>query len=204
MRYRPEHKDTTRRRILGKAGSLFRRHGYHGVGIDRIMAASRLTRGGFYGYFRSKADLLAQVLAGEHGFNAMMRRRTGDSRDELTAEALELVEGYLGLANRTTVGRGCMLAALSVDVARAGKPARRAYTERLRELAMEFARGLPDQDPARDDDPRALTAIALCVGGLTLARAVDDDDFAAAILASCRAATAGQLTNRITETVAAE
>ena len=43
MRYRPEHKQQVRRRILTWAGRLFRRHGYEGVGIDAIMAAADLT-----------------------------------------------------------------------------------------------------------------------------------------------------------------
>ena len=42
MRYRPEHKEQVRRRILTQAGRLFRRHGYEGVGIDAIMAAAEI------------------------------------------------------------------------------------------------------------------------------------------------------------------
>ena len=60
MRYSAEHKQRTRERILTQAARLFRRDGYQGVGIDSIMTGARLTRGGFYGHFRSK--LVRQTL----------------------------------------------------------------------------------------------------------------------------------------------
>jgi TetR/AcrR family transcriptional repressor of nem operon len=42
-----------RERIVVAAGRLLRRHGYDGVGIDDIMDAAELTRGGFSGDVRS-------------------------------------------------------------------------------------------------------------------------------------------------------
>lgn len=195
MRYGPEHKALTRKRIVEVAGNLFRRHGYNGVGIDRIMDAAQLTRGGFYGYFDSKAALFAQVISTEHGFNALMKRRTGTLPAELTEQALEIVEGYLHPHNRDEIGAGCSMASLSVDVARAGKPAKEAFSRKLRDLAREFARGLddtPDLDAA-DLDARALTAIALCVGGAVLARASNDEDLVNRLSEACRAAVTREL-----------
>ncbi len=189
MRYKPEHKEKTRARIVRAAGRLFRRRGYNGVGIDQIMAAAKLTRGGFYGYFRSKADLFAQVIRSEHGFNAMMKRR---EETTLLTEALEVVDDYLEPANRTEIGAGCSLASLSVDVARAGKPARTAYSAKLRDLSQEFARSLAD---GADLDERALRAIALCVGGVILTRAADDDELVGAIAAACREGVHRELTD---------
>ena len=193
VRYKPEHKERTRQRIIDRAARLFRRLGYDGVGVDRIMAAAGLTRGGFYGYFRSKAGLFAAIVAAEHDFNRRMRAREGDDRAALRAQALEIVAGYLDPANRAKVGQGCHMASLSVDVARASRAARRAYAEKFRELAGEFARGLAGP---KDPDPRALAAIALCVGGLTLARAVDDDALAGEILQACRQVAGEQLKRR--------
>ena len=190
MRYRPEHKDRTRDRILKQAGKLFRTRGYNGVGIDAIMAAAKLTRGGFYGYFRSKSHLFAEVMAGQHGFNRMMRERKGETRKDLAREAMEIVSGYLDPDHRDIVGKGCTMAALSIDAARAGKPARRAFSEKVDELVGEFARSLPG---ASERDPRALTAVALCVGGIILARAVADDDLSRDMLTACRDAVAERL-----------
>lgn len=183
MRYPTQHKQRMQQRILAQAGRLFRRRGYEGVGIDGVMGAAGLTRGGFYGYFRSKAELFAQVLAGEHDFVERMRARSGPGDDELVAQARELVRGYLHPDHREQVGRGCYLASVSADVARAPRAARRAYQEGLEELIAEFGRGLPDAKPR---DARAIASVALCVGGLVLARAVDDDALSVAILDTCR------------------
>lgn len=210
MRYPPSHKAGTRDRIVVEAARLFRRFGYGGVGIDRIMAAAKLTRGGFYGHFRSKADLFVAVLRGQHDFTSRLQARDGRSRAALTEQAVEVVRGYLDPANRDRVGQGCALAALSVDVARAGPKAQAAYAETSRTLLAELARGLdrpaPDdpraedpraEDPRAEDpraeDPRALAALALSVGGLVLARGMGDDPLAAKMLAACRAAAEREL-----------
>ncbi len=183
MRYAPEHKQETRRKIITMAGRLFRKHGYEGVGIDQIMAAADLTRGGFYGYFKSKKDLFTAVMDSEHDFNRKMSTRSGESRDALIAEAKEIVEGYLDIKNRTVVGQGCSMAALSVDVARAHKPTKKAYTTFIKDLAAQFNRTINEDDPS---DARGLLCIATCVGGLTIARGLADDALADKVLQACR------------------
>lgn len=190
MRYPEGHREKVRRRIVREAGRLFRRRGYDGVGIDGIMAAARLTRGGFYGYFRSKAQLFAEVLAGEHDLLRRLRERPGRSRAELNAAARAVLGAYLEPGNRDAVGRGCSLATVSTDVARAGAPAKAAYAETVRALSAEIERGL---DGARPADPRALASLALCVGGLVLSRAVGDAALADAIERAAFAAVEEQL-----------
>ena len=192
MRYTPDHKARTRERILAEARRLFRRDGYDGVSLDRVMSAAGLTRGGFYKHFRSKADLFADAMRSEPDFVASMKARDGSSRESLERGALDVVRGYLHPDNRERVGRGCDLAALSVDVARSGKRARRHHTQKLRALVAEFERGLADAD---SPDPRALVAVALCVGGLTLARALEDEDLAEALLDACQAAAEERLSS---------
>jgi AcrR family transcriptional regulator len=190
IRYTPEHKRQTRDAILAAARRLFRRHGYEGVGVDAIMEAAGLTRGGFYRHFRSKSELFAEALAGHHDFVERMAARTGCDRRELAEQALSVVRDYLAPANREPVGRGCSLASLAADASRGSRRARRAYGEAVRELATELARGLEDPQPA---DPRALAAIALCVGGLGLSRAVADPELADAISHACAEAAEREL-----------
>jgi TetR/AcrR family transcriptional repressor of nem operon len=52
-----------RERILVSAAQLFRTHGFDGINIAQIMKAAGLTHGAFYGYFKSKSDLMAEMLA---------------------------------------------------------------------------------------------------------------------------------------------
>jgi TetR/AcrR family transcriptional repressor of nem operon len=193
MRYRPQHKDKTRQRIIDRAATLFRRHGYDGVGIDTLMAAAGLTRGGFYGYFKSKAALFAAVIRKEHDFTRRMRERTGTTKAALAHQASEVVAGYLHPDNIEKVAPNCVMASLSVDVARAGAEASAAYGENVRDLAAQFARALPG---AENDDRRALAAIATCVGGLIVARAVGDADLGNRILQASRRSAERELSRR--------
>lgn len=52
----------TRQRLLEAAGDLFIEHGYHGVSMQDIAAAAGLTKGALYGHFRSKGQLLVEVI----------------------------------------------------------------------------------------------------------------------------------------------
>ncbi|MAE95138.1 MAG: hypothetical protein CL910_10800 [Deltaproteobacteria bacterium] len=98
-----------RARIVDRATALFRKEGYRGVGIDRIMAAADLTRGGFYAHFPSKAALFAEVLGRESDFVRRLRA---------TPDAREVIAGYLDPSNREKVARGCTLATLTNEVPR--------------------------------------------------------------------------------------
>ena len=191
MRYPASHREKVRSRIVREAGRLFRRRGYEGVGIDRIMAAARLTRGGFYGYFRSKAQLFAEVVSGDHDLLERLRARRGEGPEELNRATLEVLGGYLDPSHRASIGRGCTLATVSADVARAGAPARAAYAEVVAAMVAEIERGLPD---ARPPDDRALASLALCVGGIVLSRAVGDGALADRIERAAFRAVEDQLT----------
>ena len=61
VRYAADRKEKTRDRILGAAGRVFRRQGYHASGVDAVMAEAGLTAGGFYAHFDSKQALLAEA-----------------------------------------------------------------------------------------------------------------------------------------------
>ena len=63
MKVSREQVAENRRMILDAAGRLFRERGFEAVTVAEIMQAAGLTHGGFYGYFTSKDDLIAQALA---------------------------------------------------------------------------------------------------------------------------------------------
>lgn len=189
MRYSSEHKAKTRSRILEQAGLLFRRKGFNSVGIDEIMGAAKLTRGGFYGYFKSKAELFTEIVRDEAGLGRMMRRREGTSPKELHAEAAETLKGYLDPKNANVISKQCTMAALPSDVARAGvKPAKDAYTDKIWELAYEYDRTRTGSVPKSGSIPsqEALAAVVLSVGGFSIARAMNDDDLSKALLDAAR------------------
>jgi AcrR family transcriptional regulator len=172
--------------VVECAARLFRRYGYNGVGIDDIMAAANLTRGGFYAHFRSKEDLFAATLAADLVLAKQLRARCeADAGGGASAALRELIDFYLDRDNRTRIPNLCSLVSLSADVGRSGEAARAAYTAALRNMIDELARRI-GMAPA-EAQTRALTAVALCVGGVVLAQAVNDGQLASALLDACRA-----------------
>lgn len=172
MRYPKEHKARVRQKIVVEAARQFRRFGYAGVSIDALMAKAGLTRGGFYGYFKSKAALFADVIRSQHEFIERLRARHGKDDAEIVAGAVEIASDYVSPEYRRGVIKGCGIASLAMETCRSPVQAKRAYAASLRELIGEFGRGLPDEEPL---DRRAVEAILLSVGGLLLANASDPD-----------------------------
>src|SRR3954453_2019774 len=52
-----------RQRLLRTAGQLFYAEGIHTVGVDRLVAESKITNATFYRHFRSKEDLAVAYIA---------------------------------------------------------------------------------------------------------------------------------------------
>src|ERR1700730_8780212 len=48
-------------RIIDVASQLFRERGFDGIGLNDVMEAAGLTRGGFYGHFPSKEELAVEA-----------------------------------------------------------------------------------------------------------------------------------------------
>ena len=71
---------------------------------------------------------------------------------------------------------------LAPEVSRAGKAPRQAFERLVGDLIAKIAAHLPPDDA----EDRAIAIAALCVGGMTLARAVHDPGFSDRILAACR------------------
>ena len=95
--------------------------------------------------------------------------------------------------NRKRIAAICPLVSLSADVSRLGAEVSGAYTATLRSLLDDVARRIPSAGDAR---ARALAAVALCVGGVVLAHAVDDEQLAEDLLDACRARATAEVEGR--------
>ena len=76
----------TRERLLEVAGDLFIERGFAAVSIRDIAAATGLTNGAVYGHFRSKGQLLVEVI-----------RRKLAERDEVTDFSLAAADAESGV-----------------------------------------------------------------------------------------------------------
>jgi TetR/AcrR family transcriptional repressor of nem operon len=181
MRYPAGHKEQTRAKILRAAGKVFRRVGYHAAGVDKVMEEAGLTAGGFYAHFGSKEALLAEVLepaAAEA--DAPLDKDLDGAAGRARLEAF--IESYLSRSHLHRTDNGCPLPALVSEVARTSGPVKASFEAIVRDLVARL-RGPAGEGLSED---RALAIVALCVGGLGVARSVQDDAFGDRILAACR------------------
>lgn len=171
MPYSSEHKAQTRERIVSAARRLFNRHGFEQVSIDRIMSEAGLTRGGFYYHFGSKDELYAAAVASFTNCNPFRADLVGQPLPAPGKLARLLLDAYLSDKVFDNVDFHCPLYALPGDVARAGLSPQKAYTQLIRNLTRIYVDALAGEP---DGEQRAQAIVALCVGGMVLARTSDD------------------------------
>ncbi|MCW8092933.1 TetR/AcrR family transcriptional regulator [Alteromonas sp. ASW11-130] len=176
MPYSSEHKLKTRARIVESARIMFNRHGFVKVSIDDIMAEAGLTRGGFYNHFSSKEELYAEAISSfllgvgkEWQNSANVAITNGGS-----AAVKAMISAYLSVEHLTEIDRQCPMIALPSDVGRARPEVKKAYQKLLETMTNLFSNNLPEK--VKKPQETALAMSALCVGGMVLARTLDDKE----------------------------
>jgi TetR/AcrR family transcriptional repressor of nem operon len=178
MPYSPEHKRDTREKILESARRLFNRKGYSAVSIEEIMSHAGLTHGGFYRHFSGKDELFAAAV---RQFLCKKTLEPWQKRRQATVvtkpRAQRIVDAYLSREHFDDREGCCPLIGTASDVQRGGEEVKAAYQDVVEQMLTIFQDHLVG--PRRRD--RALALVALCVGGMVLARNVGDlnlaDDF---------------------------
>lgn len=169
-----------RERILTGAAKMIRERGIAGAGVDALAGAAGLTYGSLYSQFGSKDRLAAEAVA--HALRA-----SADKLDRCESLA-DYVNEYLSTAHKERLGEGCPLAALASDMPRESEGARDAFTSGIQAMADRLARLLPGRADATET---ALAMAATMVGGLILARGVNDPALSQRILAAARTSVLG-------------
>ena len=182
MRYTPDHKQETRRRIIACAARRFREEGYGPASVADIMSDAGLTHGGFYAHFGSKEELLVEAIA--HAADEALTARTpvGEQRGREWLGAF--VSLYLNEEHRGDRAGGCPLAALGGEVARGGDLPRASYGAAVVSFADALASRLDGPEQWREET--AQTVMSMCVGALVLARAGLDRREARTLFEACR------------------
>jgi len=178
MRYSKDHKQATRQRILEAAGRRFKRDGIDASGVAGVMSDAGLTNGAFYAHFKSKEDLVANVLAEQ----LRAQRESFDAQPSDRAGLEAFVRAYLSPEHRDQFADGCPSAALLDEIARRPTATRDAFTGEVMGVVDDIASRLDptDVEAARAD---ALTVFGLMVGTLQLARALTDRQLSDQLLA---------------------
>src|SRR3954470_22726995 len=162
-------KHRTHDRIIASAGRIVRKNGLAAASVSRVMRGAGLTIGGFYAHFRSKRAMDAEVVAATLGASSTPWS----------------VDRYLTAAHRDDADHGCAFPAMLSEIARADEPTRMAMARAIDARARELARAMPGRRGAAAREC-ALAILALCVGGLTLARAMRGHPGSDEVLSACR------------------
>jgi TetR/AcrR family transcriptional repressor of nem operon len=185
VRYPPNHKHATRRRILEAASQAFRERGVAETGVDEVMRRAGLTHGGFYAHFRDKSELVAEACASAFD-EAVPNLDRIAAAPTAGARARMLIDSYLAPRHRDNRGSGCLVVAVGADMARLRGAARAGYARGFAQHLDRLGAALRlSRDPARNRE-RVTHLMSSLVGALLFARAVDDPAQSDAILLSMR------------------
>jgi TetR/AcrR family transcriptional repressor of nem operon len=174
MKVSREQVAANRQMILEAAAKLFKSRGFDGVTVADVMQAASLTHGGFYGYFKSKNDLIAHTLA--HIFAGA----------PMELDFAETAESYLSARHCRNVAEGCPVAALGCETSRQTAEARAAMTKGLRQQIERLSAGAIGKSTA-EKRKSAIGGWAAMVGAVIMARYSDDPKLSEEVLAQTRA-----------------
>jgi TetR/AcrR family transcriptional repressor of nem operon len=182
MRYGPEHKLETRKKIVQDASRRVRAKGFNGAAVSAIMKDAGLTHGGFYKHFGSKDELILESL--REGFreieNALLRAAQ-KAPPGMAWKAI--IKAYLSTGHCEHPERGCILAALSPELARADKKMKATIAAELANYRNLMVPLMPGERTG--DKERAFFAIfSTMIGAVEIARMLPDRAMREKVLAS--------------------
>jgi TetR/AcrR family transcriptional repressor of nem operon len=182
MRYQPDHKVKVHRKILKDAARRVRAEGITGAAVSSVMRDSGLTHGGFYKHFGSKDELLTKSLS--EAFREVADHLTQAAEKSPPATAWKaIVKAYLSPEHCNHAERGCPLAALAPELARATHAMKAPIRGELIKYKNRMLPFMPGRRVA--DKERAFFAIfSTMIGAVAIARILPDQAARARLLAS--------------------
>jgi len=185
MPYSKNHKETTRKKILNSAITLFSTRGFDQVSIDDLMKNAGLTRGAFYAHFESKQAVYAKaIIAGAKKSRITQQKPENITQGEWTKD---LLCGYLSEDHISQKISPCPLAFLVTDIANNEDEVKTTYTRMYKMLNNTIRAQLTKNTEGESPTEQEIFAItAMMIGGVAIGRALNDDETTRDLLASCR------------------
>ena len=171
-------KEETRRRILDSATELLRSGGMGAASVSEVMKGAGLTVGGFYAHFDSKDALVAETLRRtmREMFGVLV---AGLEEADAATRFDEILKRYLSRSHRDHPTRGCVMPAMLGEIGHTEAACRGAFSAELDAIASKMG--------GREEHRQtALGALALMVGGITLARALSGTPLSDEVLVASR------------------
>lgn len=184
MAWPKEQKQQTQQKVIEVACRLFSVHGYENVSIEEVMAQAKLTHGGFYNLFSSKAALYREAI-----HSAIQQGRKFFAQfDGHTLD--DFIMYYLSDEHCFSTTYRCPLSSVTSDVIRSDMAIRHAYNQSFNAFVNGIQQKSASQPSSINQQQKPLSrtqalqvAVSL-IGSMTLARSVDDKDSATEILAA--------------------
>ncbi|HTZ49759.1 MAG TPA: TetR/AcrR family transcriptional regulator [Verrucomicrobiae bacterium] len=172
MRYHPDHKGKTHRKIVRNASRQLRAKGLNTPAVATVMKAAGLTHGGFYKHFKSRDDLVLEAV--DESLQELRDRLITAAKERNPHDGWKaMVETYLSLEMCDRSEDGCPIAALAPDMART----RPAVKRRISSAILKFRQELLPFMPGRNPDEKAANFLAIfssMVGAIAIARTMPD------------------------------
>ncbi len=168
-RYAAEHKQETRRKILGAADDLMKARGYEAASVSDVMARAGLTVGGFYAHFDSKEALAREALL--YGLTRSVDRLLASLThvQDPKAWVRALIRQYLAQVEDPSLEHACPMTLLLPEVARANREARNAFAAHTGVLLERIAAHFPEVEGMTRRES-ALFVYTSCSGAVSVAR----------------------------------
>jgi AcrR family transcriptional regulator len=136
------------------------------------MADAGLTRGSFYSYFESKGDLYAEAVTQILNEKQLLSSDGVSIDPRAVDSAAQFVRDYLSREHFEDIDGTCPLIAFPTDFLREEHRVRQAFETVLRVMIDVFEQALRRNGQAARSRARAIAT--LCVGGMVLARSIED------------------------------
>ncbi|WP_297908233.1 TetR/AcrR family transcriptional regulator [Thiomonas sp.] len=180
MKVSKEQAEKNRQEVIASAARLFRDRGFDGIGLSEVMQAAGLTHGGFYKNFDSKEDLVRQ--AAERALSRGRARWTHEVAGARGDALASFVRGYLSPEHRDRVADGCAFVALGADAARRGDARLREIFEAEARGYLDLLDGILSAEPGEVTRDASIAILSTMVGGLLMARLMQDPALSARFL----------------------
>ncbi len=166
MRYKPEQKEQTRKKIVTAANRNFKKNGYCGIGVDGLAKEAGVTSGAFYGHFTSKNEVFKEaIISGLEELQstiAELKQLHGNNWWD------EFAELYTSQKRTCDLTDSCSLQSLTPEIGRSNEDIREIFESELLKI-IDLASNEKNKD-------KTWSTLAMLIGGVTLARAVKDKE----------------------------
>jgi len=169
--------------IVSAASQMLRERGIEGTSVADLMQAVGLTHGGFYRHFESKDALVAEAAKAAFAEKLSGLEKNAQKRGSVDA-VKEYADRYLTHNHVARRGSGCPMAALGADVAREDVTVREVFANGAQQVLAELSAGLNGGTAERRE--KAMRLMAMLVGAVVIARAVNDPQLRDEVLSACR------------------